>query len=157
MREIYKTYVMPNKTHNLKVKFCNTCFIYRPPRSTHCYDCNTCVERFDHHCPWLGTCVGKGNYKYFFIYLLSQTLHATFAFGQAIYVITIALPDSVAILVFNIVLGTFVYNLVIYLFLAMAFLYVLLVFHSFLTLNNVTTNEFCKETYKTLSGNPHAK
>jgi hypothetical protein len=25
----------------------------------------------DHHCPWLGVCIGKYNYRYFMIYLVS--------------------------------------------------------------------------------------
>ena len=60
------------KGHMANLNYCYTCFHFRPPRTSHCAECDNCVENFDHHCLWLGTCVGKRNYKYFF-YLLSLT------------------------------------------------------------------------------------
>ena len=53
-----------------KVKFCPTCHIFRGPAVSHCKKCNNCVDNFDHHCPWLGNCIGKNNYFYFFIFLI---------------------------------------------------------------------------------------
>merc|ERR1739848_251135 len=37
---------------------CVVCCRLRSSRSKHCRECGRCVERFDHHCPWVGTCVG---------------------------------------------------------------------------------------------------
>lgn len=59
--------------------YCSTWLIIRPPRAVHCYYCGNCVETFDHHCPWISTCIGKRNYHFFisFITCLSAGLILT--------------------------------------------------------------------------------
>jgi hypothetical protein len=51
------------------VQLCPDCEIVRTPRSRHCGTCNQCVERFDHHCPWINNCIGINNHKYFMIFV----------------------------------------------------------------------------------------
>ena len=52
------------------LKYCFSCEIFKPLRATHCAICNNCVHGFDHHCLWLGTCIGGGNYVDFLLYIL---------------------------------------------------------------------------------------
>lgn len=76
---------------------------------------------------------------------------STFVFVQVIIALaTIDLGIEVGFFVMNILL-------VLYIFLAWAFVGALLGFHIFLSAKNTTTNEFCKDSWESISGNPFSK
>ncbi len=76
-----------------RYKICDSCFILKPLRSSHCPDCNNCVERFDHHCPWIGTCVAKRNYRYFYKFVLCLNILMFYLVAFSIAHIVIFVED----------------------------------------------------------------
>ena len=62
------------------LSYCRVCKVIKDPmkRIIHCATCDLCVEGYDHHCPWISKCVGKGNLKYFYAYIGSTFIMLIF-------------------------------------------------------------------------------
>ena len=143
-----------------KRKYCKTCSIYRPARSSHCRACDNCVEVFDHHCVVLNTCIGKNNYKWFFGLLVGVTLLGgmnicgLFLFffyndgedrdkrSRNIYIVV----ENDTFLVLVAVLLTLA------IFLMTLFVLLLCLFHSYISLSGETTKEYSLNLGKGING-----
>ena len=74
-------------------RYCKKCKLIKPPRAHHCSLCERCILKMDHHCPWVGSCVGFSNHKFFMQFLTYTTFGCMFsALTMGFY--TMNLPDS---------------------------------------------------------------
>ena len=134
-----------------KMKYCSACDIYRPPRTIHCGTCGCCIERLDHHCPWIGTCVGKRNYKYFIVFLWSVFLMELYSILFCSVHLSFDLSSDQS----NSFTGRQIFSIII-LTLTSAFgifVFYLFGYHQYLLCRNETTNENLKHSYAKF-GNP---
>ena len=59
------------------VRECEQCQYWKVLTTHHCSTCRTCVEGMDHHCSFLGQCLGEDNFKFFLLYIFYGCILAT--------------------------------------------------------------------------------
>ena len=64
---------------------CPDCCVLKTPRSRHCNLCNRCIDRFDHHCPWVNNCIGRRNFNWFYAFVLAQSAFLLTASVASVY------------------------------------------------------------------------
>jgi hypothetical protein len=126
---------------------CHSCHIQRPNRAKHCRVCRRCVSIFDHHCPFVNNCVGRGNYRYFFVYCFF--LHSSlflYCLASAMYLYYGGWTMGIGLWAM-------------WCFPFWGYAGAMVVFHTTLVRDNMTTNEqinFSRYAYlKDAHGNPH--
>mmetsp|Transcript_71995 Transcript_71995/g.168589 ORF Transcript_71995/g.168589 Transcript_71995/m.168589 type:complete len:312 (-) Transcript_71995:214-1149(-) len=140
--------MVPDELRRKGYKWCRTCQIVRPPRSSHCPDCDHCVMRYDHHCPFVNNCIGQRNYIFFVGFVSSVVCLAIVVLPGMVWCIltpvtTSGLPgqEEQNSDVVNTVLMVAVISVASLAGLAFLSLIVFLGYHTFLIASGMTTKE----------------
>jgi palmitoyltransferase len=59
--------------------FCGVCVVDIPLRAKHCKYCNKCIATYDHHCDWVGNCIGEKNKLMFIAFVFNHCVELLFS------------------------------------------------------------------------------
>lgn len=126
------------------LRWCNHCQNLKPPRAHHCKQCNYCVLKMDHHCPWIVNCIGFYNYKFFILMIFYGDVSLFIMFFSYFFCLKyyVFLDDVDFFSLFIVELLFF--GMAVFCFLITTFFF----FHLYLICNNKTTIENAKEKGK---------
>lgn len=79
---------------SIPLNYCRICKSGVLKDSKHCAKCDRCVEEFDHHCEWLNNCVGKRNYRAFFMLTLFMAFASLMKICVGIYLLGLGINDT---------------------------------------------------------------
>jgi len=87
--ETWAEYLPPSRRPNNPVlseerRYCYKDELVKPYRCHHCSSCATDVLMFDHHCIWIGQCVGARNRKFFLNFIEWGTLLCIWLFATLV-------------------------------------------------------------------------
>ena len=126
---------------NGDMKYCSTCQIYRPTRTSHCQETGRCVAKFDHYCLVLSSAIGVRNYKYYVQFLLYTSLLTLYLQTMG-FLGLFKVQKSVWLIILTV--GSSI--------IANTTLLPLLILHGIFVCNNMTTKEDMTELFQHCAG-----